>query len=65
MIVQTHLLTIREVAAMLRQSERTVRGKVADGTLPAVRIGSGPRAPFRVDGGELERWIEAHHLEPK
>jgi excisionase family DNA binding protein len=57
MIVQARLLTIREVAAMLRQSERTVRGKVADGTLPAVRIGSGPRAPFRVDAAELERFI--------
>jgi hypothetical protein len=33
MLVQTRLLTIKEVAATLRQSERTVRGKVADGTL--------------------------------
>ena len=57
MIVETRLLTVREVAATLRQSERTVREKVASGTLPAVRIGSGPRAPIRVDADELERFI--------
>jgi excisionase family DNA binding protein len=53
MFVQTRLLTVREVALTLRQSERTVRDKIASGDLSAVRIGSGPRAPLRVDAEEL------------
>ena len=57
MLVQTRLLTIKEVAGTLRQSERTVREKVADGTLQAIRIGSGPRAPLRIDAGELNRFL--------
>lgn len=40
----------------LRQSERTVHDKIASGALPAVKIGTGPRAPIRVDSAELERW---------
>lgn len=49
MLVQTRLLIIKEVTGTLRQSERTVREKVADGTLQAIRIGSGPKssAPHR------------------
>ncbi len=57
MLVQTRLLTVREVAATLRQSERTVRVKIAAGDLEAVRIGSGPKAPIRVEAAELERFI--------
>ena len=51
------LLTVGEVALHLRQSERTVRDKIAAGDLPAHRIGSGPRAPIRVDRAELEAWL--------
>jgi excisionase family DNA binding protein len=57
MIVFPRLLTIREVAQALRQTERTVRDKIASGELTAIRIGSGPRAPIRVDADELERWL--------
>jgi excisionase family DNA binding protein len=58
MLGHPRLLTVREVALALRQSERTVRDKIAAGDLAAVRIGSGPRAPIRVDAGELERFIQ-------
>jgi excisionase family DNA binding protein len=54
---ETKLLTVGEVALLLRQSERVVRDKIAAGVLPAVRIGAGPRAPLRVDRAELERWL--------
>ena len=57
LLVQTHLLTVKEVALTPRQSERTVREKIAAGDLAAVRIGSGPKAPIRVDAVELERFI--------
>jgi excisionase family DNA binding protein len=54
---ETRLLTVGEVALKLRQSERTVRDKIACGDLPALRVGSGPRAPIRVPADELDAWL--------
>jgi excisionase family DNA binding protein len=51
-----NLLTVREAAALLRQSERSVRRKVRSGEIPAVRLG-GPGAPLRVPADELEAWL--------
>lgn len=48
----------------LRQSERTVRDKIASGALPAIKIGTGPRAPIRVDRAQLEEWLESSHVTP-
>jgi excisionase family DNA binding protein len=47
LLAEAQLLTVGEVALRLRQSERTVRDKIASGALPAVRIGTGQRAPIR------------------
>ena len=58
------LLTVRETAEVLRQSEWSVRQKIGRGELPAVRIGVGPRAPLRVDAGELEAWIYSSPPKP-
>ena len=55
---ETQLLTVGEVALRLRQSERTVRDKIASGSLPAIRIGAGPRAPIRVRADELLAWLD-------
>jgi excisionase family DNA binding protein len=52
-----HLLTVEETAVRLRQSPGTVRRKIREGQLPALRIGTGPRAPLRVNSVELERWL--------
>jgi excisionase family DNA binding protein len=49
LLEETQLLTVAEVARRLQQTERTVRDKIASGQLPAVKIGTGPRAPIRVD----------------
>jgi excisionase family DNA binding protein len=57
MLAQAQLLTVGEVALRLRQSPRSVREKINAGEIPAVKIGSGPKAPIRVDAGELERWL--------
>jgi excisionase family DNA binding protein len=58
MVLQNpHLLTVREVADRLRQDETTIRRKIREGQLPGVKIGLGPRAPLRVDSGELDRWL--------
>jgi excisionase family DNA binding protein len=53
---ELNLLTVREAAALLRQSERSVRRKVRSGEIPAVRLG-GPGAPLRVPAHELEAWL--------
>ena len=59
LLEETQLLTVGEVALRLRQSERTVRDKIAAGVLPAIKIGSGPRAPIRIRADELEHWLFA------
>ena len=51
------LLTVPEVAGRLRVSVKTVRRRIEAGELPAVRIGSGTRAPVRVDEAELDEWL--------
>jgi excisionase family DNA binding protein len=47
------LLTVTEVAARLNLSRWSVYRRVADGQLPAVRIGGA----LRFDEQELENWI--------
>lgn len=64
MLANTRLLTVCEVALTLRQSERTVRDKIASGDLRGVRIGSGPRAPIRVGAAELEAFIHPRERKP-
>jgi excisionase family DNA binding protein len=51
------LLTVREAAHRLRQSEATVRRKIHEGELLAVRVGQGSPAPLRVPSGYLDRWL--------
>ena len=62
---ETQLLTVSEVASRLRQSERTVRDKIASGSLPAIRIGDGPRAPIRVESDELDAWLHGSARRPQ
>jgi excisionase family DNA binding protein len=50
------LLTLPEVAAELRLSERQVRRLIALGKIPAVRLGD-PGASIRVAREDLERWL--------
>src|ERR671927_455522 len=54
--VHRPLLTIGEVAARLRVSERTVRRLVAKGELVAYRLGP-PGSSVRVDALALDRWL--------
>jgi excisionase family DNA binding protein len=61
---RVELLTTAQVARRLKQSEEVVRRKARDGTLPALRLGGGPRAPLRFDSGELELWLRSNHASP-
>ena len=58
------LLTIPEVAARLNVSESTVRRRIEEGDLPALRLGRGPQPPVRIDPTALEAWLLASLLEP-
>jgi excisionase family DNA binding protein len=57
MLAQSRLLTVEEVALLLRQSPRSVREKIACGELPGIRLGSGPKAPIRISEDSLERFL--------
>jgi len=56
------LLTVPEVADRLGVSTRTVRRRIESGELAAVRLGSGPRAPIRIERGKLDAWLSGHSL---
>jgi excisionase family DNA binding protein len=58
------LLTVPEVAARLRVSRSTAWRLVHRGDLRAVKIGSGPHAPVRVDPAELESFLQSSRRQP-
>jgi excisionase family DNA binding protein len=49
-------LTTKEVALELRQHPETIRRKIREGVIPAVRTGEG-RSAIRVDRLEFEAWL--------
>lgn len=53
---QTELLTVAQVAERLSLSQRAVWAMIADGRLPAIRLG---HRATRVDAAEVEKLIEA------
>ena len=53
------LLTVGQVADRLQVSRWSVYRRVAEGQIPAVKLGTGPRAPLRVDADELEQWLRS------
>jgi excisionase family DNA binding protein len=55
--VSRRLLSVKETASRLGVSQESVRRRIRDGSIPAVKLGSGPKAPFRIDEAELEAWL--------
>jgi excisionase family DNA binding protein len=53
------LLTVGEVAQRLGQHPETIRRKAREGEIPALKLGTGPRARFAFDRDELEAWVYA------
>jgi excisionase family DNA binding protein len=52
-------LSVAEVALRLGVSAHTVRRKVAEGQLRAVRLGE-PPASIRISSRELDAWLAGH-----
>jgi excisionase family DNA binding protein len=50
-------LTVADVAAELGCSEPTVRRRIRDGSIPAVKLGSGRNNALRVSRSGLESWL--------
>jgi excisionase family DNA binding protein len=51
------LLKPAQVAERLQVSVWSVYRRIGSGELPSVRIGTGPRAPIRVDADELHQFV--------
>ena len=51
------LLTVADVAERFGQHPETIRRKARDGEIPALKLGTSPRAQFRFDRDELEAWV--------
>jgi excisionase family DNA binding protein len=55
--VQSPLLTLDEVALILRQSRRTVERHVASGEIPSVKLGTARGSAIPVHERDLVAWI--------
>ncbi len=53
------LLTVPEVAALLRLNPQTVRKWLREGMLPGIQLGS-RQAGWRVKRSDVERFLEEH-----
>lgn len=51
------LLTVRQAGSRLGCSPWTVYRRIHEGAIPFVRLGYGPKAPIRIDEGELRRFV--------
>jgi excisionase family DNA binding protein len=61
-----NLLTVKEVAALLRVSTQTLYKMLEQGGIPAVKVGS----QWRFERGKVRAWLEtqgasARHVEPE
>lgn len=60
-----HVLTVPEVAELLRCSQLTIRSLIRAGRLPALNISKGAHPVYRVDQADLERLaVPTPDLEP-
>jgi excisionase family DNA binding protein len=61
----TSLYTVDEVAETLRLRSHAVYERIASGELPALRLGSGRRAPIRVRAEDLDRYVAPEESTPE
>lgn len=56
-----NLMTLKEVAKLLRLSPQTLYKMLEQGEIPAVKIGS----QWRFDREQLKSWLSNHSSEPQ
>ncbi len=59
-VMLENLLTVKEVASMLRVSTQTLYKMLEQGTIPAVKIGS----QWRFEGDQIREWIKGQAATP-
>lgn len=52
------LLTFEEVRAILRVDKRTLRTVIKSGALPAMKVGVGQNAPYRISEKALAEYMK-------
>ena len=56
-IMERRALKVEEAAEVLGTHPETIRRMIRDGSLRAVRLGTGSRSPFRVPNEEIDRFL--------
>ncbi len=54
-------MTVAEVAALVGLTPNSVYKRIESGELPSIRLGSGPKAPIRIDPADLQTWLAEHY----
>ena len=62
MVMTTRFLTVDQVCDLLQLSEVSVRRKIRDGTIPAVRLTTHGRGALRIPEHELRARLDGQHL---
>jgi excisionase family DNA binding protein len=57
-IMERRALTINETAEVLGTHPETIRRMVREGSLRAVRLGTGSRSPYRISNEEIDRFLQ-------
>ena len=52
-------MTVSQVAERLQLSEVSIRRKIRDGEIPAVKLASAGRAAVRIPEDGLEAWLQS------
>ncbi|HEX2734336.1 MAG TPA: helix-turn-helix domain-containing protein [Polyangiaceae bacterium] len=56
-----HLLTVKEVAALLRVSSQTLYKMLEQGGIPAIKVGS----QWRFERDKVRAWLESREGQPR
>jgi excisionase family DNA binding protein len=60
--MNTRYLTVKQTCELLGLSEVSVRRKIRDGTIPAVRLTTHGRGALRIPEHELHAQLERQHV---
>jgi excisionase family DNA binding protein len=55
MKIETQFYSIKEAAVIFRVHENTIRKAIRKGYLEAIRIGDGPKSPYRISKEEIRK----------